>query len=178
MRLSSSTIAASLKLPILLLACSLVACQSKPQAIQADNSREWEEFIENFLNSCFAANPDVAVWAGRHEFDGKLPDWSKAGIQREIARLSSERDRAMSFNPEVLSERQRFEQDYVIAAIEGQIIFATNASFLSTSRISIGNSWGSQSSQRNDGMAGHARSQCNKQLCFGGGTIQQDVTDD
>ena len=33
----------------------------------------------------FEMIPDFAVYEGRHEFDGKLPDWSAAGLSRTIA---------------------------------------------------------------------------------------------
>jgi hypothetical protein len=39
-------------------------------------SKEWDAYVGQFLDSYFAAHPDVAIIAGRHEFDGKLPDWS------------------------------------------------------------------------------------------------------
>ena len=61
-------------------------------------SKEWDAYVGQFLDSYFAAHPDVAIIAGRHEFDGKLPDWSAEGIRKEIQRLHSERDRATAFS--------------------------------------------------------------------------------
>ena len=34
---------------------------------------------------------------GKHEFDGKFPDWSETGFAKEIARLKSEREKATAF---------------------------------------------------------------------------------
>src|SRR6185369_4559684 len=75
-------------------------------------SRQWNGFVEAFIEAHFKAHPDKAVRAGRHEYDGKLPDWSHAALQRESARLHAVRDQALAFDPLTLDDRQRFERDY------------------------------------------------------------------
>ena len=45
-------------------------------------SADWDKYIAAYLDAYFAAHPDQAVSAGRHEFDGKLPDFSKAANDR------------------------------------------------------------------------------------------------
>ncbi|HSB34025.1 MAG TPA: DUF885 domain-containing protein, partial [Nitrospirota bacterium] len=75
----------------------------------------------------FAAHPDAAVYAGRHEFDGRLPDWSRTHLDREVRRLRKERERALSFNPADLDERRRFERDYLTAVIDGKLFWLTSA---------------------------------------------------
>jgi len=99
----------------------LAACQqaTRPSAtVAAAPSAAWDTYTSEFLESYFVANPDDAVWAGRHEFDGKLPDWSAGGIKREIARLHVERERAVAFPKETLDSRQQFERDYLISQID------------------------------------------------------------
>ncbi len=88
----------------------------------ADNPK-WDENAEHFLDGYFAANPTFAVYQGRHEFDGKLPDWSEDGIKNEIARLKAEREKAAAFKDDTLSERQRFERDYLIARVNGDLFW-------------------------------------------------------
>ncbi|MGZ8215178.1 MAG: DUF885 domain-containing protein, partial [Methylosarcina sp.] len=39
----------------------------------------WNSFVDQFIEGYFILEPTFAVSAGRHEFDGKLPDWSPAG---------------------------------------------------------------------------------------------------
>ena len=36
----------------------------------------WDGFVSAFLDGFFALQPDSGVAAGRHEFDGRIPDWS------------------------------------------------------------------------------------------------------
>src|SRR5262245_4691435 len=48
---------------------------------QASGSAEWTRHLRDFENGYFARNPTFAVQQGRHEYDGRLPDWSAAGIR-------------------------------------------------------------------------------------------------
>ncbi len=45
------------------------------------------EFAARFIEDYLRANPFFAVQAGRHEYDGQMPDCSAAGIAAEVARL-------------------------------------------------------------------------------------------
>ena len=48
---------------------------------------DWSALVADYLESYFEANPHAAVSAGRHEFDGMLPDWSEDGLRAEVERL-------------------------------------------------------------------------------------------
>ncbi len=88
-----------------------------------DVARAWDAYVEQFLRDYFVARPDFAVESGKHEFDGRLPDWSEDGLRREIARLHAERDKASAFTDEQLDERRRFERDYLIAQIDKDLFW-------------------------------------------------------
>jgi hypothetical protein len=88
-----------------------------------DATQRWDAHVERFLNDYFAAHPDFAVAAGKHEFDGKLPDWSEAGLRREIARLHTERDKTLSYSNEELEPRHRFQRDYLVARIDRDLFW-------------------------------------------------------
>lgn len=119
-----------------LLAFSLafVACQPPANTDQASNAAalqksNWDSYADQFLNDYFSANPTFAVLQGKHEFDGKFPDWSEAGLQKEIARLKAERDKASKFTDEQLDERQRFERDYLLAQIDKDLFWRETADY-------------------------------------------------
>jgi hypothetical protein len=86
----------------------LSGCSPKPA--EQTSSAAWNSYVSAFLESAFAANPDLAVYQGRHEFDGKLPDWSPAAIKQEIDRLRAERAKAVAFDAAKLDTHQRFER--------------------------------------------------------------------
>ena len=96
-------------------------------AAQAAASKTWDAFTNDFMEATFEARPNYAVWAGRHEFDGRLPDWSAAGIRKEIERLRAARKRAAGFTDSRLSVSQRFERDYVIAVIDDDLFWWATA---------------------------------------------------
>ncbi len=101
----------------------LTACRTAPGPAA---SPEWDKYVTAYLDAYFTVHPDIAVGNGRHEFDGKLPDFSRAALDQEVARLHSERARAASFGKE-LDQRQRFERDYVLAAIDSDLFWLESA---------------------------------------------------
>src|SRR5687767_741097 len=101
--------------------------QSKNQKATSESSQSWDSFVNEFLESYFVSHPDFAVNAGRHEFDGKLPDWSSEGIAAENRRLRGMKDRARAFADATLDERQRFERDYLVSVVDGELFWRESA---------------------------------------------------
>ncbi|MGH8578578.1 MAG: DUF885 domain-containing protein [Gammaproteobacteria bacterium] len=73
---------------------------SQPSLAETPAS-DWDSFVNRFVEDYFIARPNFAVHAGRHEFDGKLPDWSRDGLEKEVERLDANRKRALQFDPAV-----------------------------------------------------------------------------
>jgi hypothetical protein len=121
------------KLLILIsLAFLIFGCQPAPNSNQAANTAaatrtSWDAYVDQFLNDYFAANPTFAVIQGKHEYDGKFPDWSEDGLKKEIARLKSEREKAIAFKDNELDDRQRFERDYLVARIDNDLFWRETA---------------------------------------------------
>ena len=63
---------------LLLAACIWTGCgrANTGGGFAGDAGRDWDAYRDRFINAEFQTFPDVAVHLGRHEFDGKLPDWS------------------------------------------------------------------------------------------------------
>jgi uncharacterized protein (DUF885 family) len=89
-------------------------------------SADWDKYVSDYLDAYFNVHPEIAVIQGRHEFDGKLPDFSKAAFDKEMARLHSERARAAGFTDN-LDQRQQFEREYVIAQIDSDLFWLESA---------------------------------------------------
>ena len=116
---------------LLMLGCQPPAANTNQATNANSNSTasnaKWDSYVEQFLTDYFTANPTVAVIQGRHEFDGKFPDWSSDGLNKEIGRLKAEREKASAFKDDQLDERQRFERDYLIAQIDKDIFWRETA---------------------------------------------------
>ena len=85
----------------------------------------WPTFVQNYLDGYFAHRPDLAVMAGRHDFDGRLPDWSRAGMALMVHFLKEQRTAAESFN--ALNRAQEFERQYLIAQIDSDLFIIETA---------------------------------------------------
>jgi hypothetical protein len=92
-----------------------------------DTGEAWDAIAARFLEEHFEANPPFAVQAGRHEFDGRLPDWTEAGLRAEIARLHAARDAAEDFDAESLDEARRLERENLLAAIDLNLFWIERA---------------------------------------------------
>jgi len=90
-------------------------------------SPQWESFVEGFVEDYFELNPDMAVWAGRHEFDGRLPDWSPTGLQRMTALFRSAQQRAAGFEPSRLTDSEIFEREYFISVMDSHLFWLEKA---------------------------------------------------
>jgi hypothetical protein len=87
----------------------------------------WDAHVDRFLDDYFRANPAFAVYQGKHEYDGQLPDWSPAGIEAEIARLHAERERASAFDSQNLDPRRRFQREYLLAVVDRDLFWLEEA---------------------------------------------------
>lgn len=85
----------------------------------------WKAFVQKTIRDWMAEDPYFAVYQGAHEFDGRLPDWSQAGLDRRTAFLHSVVDKAGAFAD--LSDADRFERDYLVQVAKGQLFWIEDA---------------------------------------------------
>lgn len=90
---------------------------------------EWNAAVDGFLNGFFEHFPTWGANAGKHEFDGRLPDFSAEGLQRNIQWLHQQRDAINAFGDERLDAAQRYQRDYVRAVIDGQLFWLEESGF-------------------------------------------------
>jgi hypothetical protein len=88
---------------------------------------QWTPFVQSFIDGWFKLDPAFAVYQGKHEFDGRLPDWSNAGLQRQADFLKSGIAKAQGFSDSSLTPQQRFERDYLIKVAQGKLFWLTDA---------------------------------------------------
>lgn len=87
----------------------------------------WTRFRHGFVERWFALDPAYAVFQGRHEYDGRLPDWSAEGLARQIAFLHAAIARARAFDAADLQPDERFERDYLVTVARGRLFWLEDA---------------------------------------------------
>jgi hypothetical protein len=103
--------------------------EKAPPAPAAEVRPDWPTFAAAFIEQRFKADPSFAVQSGRHEFDGQMPDWSRAGIEADVAQMRTSLEDLQRFKPAELVSAQRFERDYMEWVIDTQIYWEATAEF-------------------------------------------------
>ena len=130
------------RLAILLRTSLLAACHdapvpiatAEPPSAQASAQRgtveaDWQAAVDTFVDDYFKHYPTFAANAGKHAFDGKLPDFSPAGLNENARWLHAQRKSIASFTDDRLAPRQRFEREYVLSVIDGQLFMLEESGF-------------------------------------------------
>lgn len=91
-----------------------------PEAPSADE--QWNRYVSGFLHQYFEYNPTHAVYAGKHAYDGQLPDWSPQGLADYVQWLKAQRETLASFNERELSDTHAFQVDYLRSVVD-EILF-------------------------------------------------------
>ena len=118
------------------LGLTALACATQPNAAPAATAKTaaatapaplvttdvaWRNFVDHYIEQFFELHPSFAVTQGRHEFDGRMPDWTPAGLQKQIDWLVEQRRQALDWSDTRLSETQRFERDYLLSRIDAEL---------------------------------------------------------
>jgi len=109
----------------LLLACvAVTSCQRQENSETRgaeSNAASWAATRDALIEEYLKAQPAFAVYQGRHEFDGQLPDWSAEALGREVARLHAARDRANAVAG--LTSADAFERDYLVSQFDDDLFW-------------------------------------------------------
>jgi hypothetical protein len=111
----------------LLTACVDDLEQGAPQAgasqpaVSAPAEGSWDAFEQDYIEGIFRLNPALAASQGRHEYDGKLPDWSEQGLRRLIGYYRTTLDAAEKFHH--LTPEESFRRDYLVAVARGNMFW-------------------------------------------------------
>ena len=102
-----------------LVAAGVLAACGSPGARNA----EWDGFRERYVEWEFTVLPAMAVYNGRHDFDGILPDLTPEGLAAALAGYRAMRDTAASFLDSQLDDARRVERDHLLSRIDGEVFW-------------------------------------------------------
>ncbi|MGI9324297.1 MAG: DUF885 domain-containing protein [Pseudomonadales bacterium] len=117
---------------VLLLATLAGSCTSvAPPAAQSPESpikqlsadERWDALVDGFLHDYFEQVPSAGVRAGRHQYDGRIPDLSATGTASRVAAFKQHQRAADEFSIIDLSRDRQFEREVMIWYLGRQLFW-------------------------------------------------------
>lgn len=108
----------------------LGACGSETdKAATAGAERaSWEEFAATAISGYYERNPEVAVDAGLHQYDGRMSDISLAAVEAYAGWLEGLIAEADAYGD--LQGIEAFERDYLVKALSSKLFWIRDTNFL------------------------------------------------
>ncbi len=88
---------------------------------------EWDGFVEEVVDGYCRQQPHVAADWGRHEHDGRFPDWSADGLAGWKRWLEERREATRAFAPESLDGERALEREHLLAQLDGELFWLEDA---------------------------------------------------
>lgn len=107
--------------PALLLATALVLIPRSETAI-AQPASPFETFVDEYYSMLFELDPNQATYAGIHDHDRKIADFSAANIARRLATLKKLQERLKALMAGKLSEAEAIDAATLDHAIRAEIL--------------------------------------------------------
>ena len=83
----------------------------------------WNALADDYIEQAvFALNPSAATAAGVHTYDEQLEDFSRGGIDKQIAILKKFEQRTLAFDPKSLSVMDSADREMLLGAIRGSLL--------------------------------------------------------
>lgn len=112
----------------------LVACsgQSEPP-VKTVAQQPWADFAATTIDAYYAHNPELAVDAGLHQYDGMASDLSLASIDKYVEWLDAVVRDATAYSE--LDGLEAFERDYLLMAMQGELFWARDSGFMQSNPV-------------------------------------------
>src|ERR1035437_8053374 len=101
-------------------ACFLALAATTASASASGN---WDALADEYLDQAyFKFSPTSGTAAGLHQYDPQLEDYSRSGIDRQIAVLRNFQKRIASVDPHLLNEIAAGDRDILLSNIRGTLL--------------------------------------------------------
>lgn len=101
--------------------------QPEASAAGTQAAGDFQSFVDSFIEARMKRDPYFAVQSGRHEFDGQMPDWSRAAVDADVTELRDFEAQLAKLDGAVLTEPQKFEREYLAWVIDREIFWLDTA---------------------------------------------------
>lgn len=94
---------------------------------------DWSHYVRSFLEEYFDLHPTFAAGAGRHDHDGRLPDWSPVGLKHKVSWMREQRERVLAYSS--LEGPLCLEREHLLALIDADLFWMADADLYHTNPI-------------------------------------------
>ena len=101
---------------------AVVACTLSLGASRTAQSPEFSRFVDRYLDDWARRHPSIAAGNGIHDHDGRLDDFSAAGIAAEIAALKRDGAALRAFDERRLTRDERVDRRILLGVIDGWLL--------------------------------------------------------
>jgi uncharacterized protein (DUF885 family) len=104
---------------------AIVACTlplGASQTSYGSQSPEFARFVDRYLDDWAQRHPSIAAGNGIHDHDGRLDDFSAAGIAVEIAALKRDAATLRGFDEKRLTPDERVDRRILLGVIDGWLL--------------------------------------------------------
>ena len=114
---------------LLLTSIALVSCGGgeEPAGSGPDAGLPWETFAARVIAEYYERNPESAVDAGLHEYDGQMSDYSLEALEDYADWLDSVVAEASSYRD--IEGIEAFERDYLLNEMRGQLFWLRDSNY-------------------------------------------------
>ncbi|MEQ9562732.1 MAG: DUF885 domain-containing protein [Woeseiaceae bacterium] len=113
---------------VALLVAAAVGCSRTEDTAESAPAISWAEFSAATIAEYYARNPESAVNAGLHEYDGQMRDMSIAANEDYVSWLMQKQEALQSYAD--LKGIEAFERDYLDAAFAGEVFDYKTSGFM------------------------------------------------
>ena len=124
----SRTLLLALTASLVLAGCGNDAAEQQTNV--AESKRPWAEFAATVIDDYYARNPETAVDAGLHQYDGQMSDLGMAAVDEYAAWLDAVLAEAATYAD--LEGIEAFERDYLSTALQGELFWIRESGFLTS----------------------------------------------
>ncbi len=117
---------------LLLSFTGLFACsrdETGPATVTDTARPPWAEFATQTVAEYYRRNPEVAVDAGLHQYDGQISDFGADAVAEYLAWVKEIRSEAEAYSG--LEGTEAFERDYLVAAMNDEVFDLETSGYLS-----------------------------------------------
>lgn len=114
---------------LLLTGIALVGCSGgeQQQAPAAESALPWETFVTRVIAEYYERNPESAVDAGLHEYDGQISDYSLEALDEYALWLDAVAAEASAYDD--LEGIEAFERYYLLNQMRGQLFWLRESDY-------------------------------------------------